>query len=91
MPSRIIIDNGLILQIPLQHARRYKSSEVALLLDQNKVYDCIHSLHLRHVLLRFRFPPVSVKSLINLIFGNKDFVNVNGYLTQIVHQKLALH
>jgi hypothetical protein len=90
MPSRFIADNGLVLQILSQHARRHQSSEVALLLDQYKAYDCVHPLYLRHVLLRFGFPSVFVNSLIHLLFGNNVFVNVNGHFTQVVHQQRGL-
>jgi hypothetical protein len=90
MPGRWIADNGMMLQILAQHVREYSTPEVALLLDQEKAYDRIHPLYLRHVLLRLGFLKVCVNSLIHLFFGNRVRINVNGHYTDYVDQQRGL-
>ncbi|KAG0954319.1 hypothetical protein G6F31_013182 [Rhizopus arrhizus] len=80
MPNRFIAENGLMLNIVMEHARKDNRQEIALLLDQEKAYDRVHPSYLRSVLLKFGFPTVLVNSLIGLFFGNRVRVNINGHL-----------
>ncbi|KAG1040050.1 hypothetical protein G6F43_012369 [Rhizopus delemar] len=90
MPNRFIAENGLVLNIVMEHARKDNRQEIALLLDQEKAYDRVHPSYLRSVLLKFGFPTVLVNSLIRLFFGNRVRVNINGHLTEEVTQSRGL-
>ncbi|KAG0901624.1 hypothetical protein G6F33_013001 [Rhizopus arrhizus] len=90
MPNRFIAENGLMLNIVMEHARKDNRQEIALLLDQEKAYDRVHPSYLRSVLLKFGFPTVLVNSLIGLFFGNRVRVNINGHLTEEVTQSRGL-
>ncbi|KAG1572684.1 hypothetical protein G6F47_005257 [Rhizopus delemar] len=88
MPNRFITENGLVLNIIMEHACKDNRQEIALLLDQEKAYDRVRPSYLRSVLLKFGFPTVLVNSLIGLFFSNR--VNSNGHLTEEVTQSRGL-
>ncbi|KAG1041244.1 hypothetical protein G6F43_012130 [Rhizopus delemar] len=90
MPSRFIAENGLVLNIVMQHARKDNRQEIALILDQEKAYDRVHFSYLRSMLLQFGFPTVLVNSLVGLFFGNRVRVNINGHHTEEVTQPRSL-
>ncbi|CEP07973.1 hypothetical protein [Parasitella parasitica] len=54
--GQFIADNSLLMKLMMEHARKFKSSSIDLLLDQEKAYDRVHPVYLRTVLLRFDFP-----------------------------------
>ncbi|KAG1531663.1 hypothetical protein G6F51_013432 [Rhizopus arrhizus] len=74
MPNRFIAENGLALNIVMEHARRCNRNDIALLLDQEKAYDRVHPSYLRAVMLKFGFPLVLMK-LTNIV----DLVKVIRY------------
>ncbi|KAG0809084.1 hypothetical protein G6F20_009055 [Rhizopus arrhizus] len=90
MPNRFIAENGLVLNIIMEHARKDNRQEIALLLDQEKAYDWVYPSYLRSVLLQFGFPTVLVNSLIGLFFDNWVRVNINGHFTDEVTQSRSL-
>ncbi|KAG0930594.1 hypothetical protein G6F32_011943 [Rhizopus arrhizus] len=90
LPNRLIAENGLVLNIVMEHARATKSDHIALLLDQEKAYDRVHSIYLRSVLLKFGFPPEFIASLLGLFFGNRVRININGHFTEPVNQLRGL-
>ncbi|OBZ81448.1 Transposon TX1 uncharacterized protein, partial [Choanephora cucurbitarum] len=81
MPGRFIATNGILVNMVMEHARRTQRDDVALLLDQEKAYDRVHPLYLRRTLLHLNFPLLLVDCLMNLFFGNKVRVNVNGFFS----------
>jgi hypothetical protein len=86
MPNRFIAENGLVLNVVIEHARRCKRPEIVLLLDQGKTYDRVHPSYLKSVLLKFRSPSTLVNSIIGLFFGNRVRININGHFTEEVDQ-----
>ncbi|KAG0806282.1 hypothetical protein G6F17_011128 [Rhizopus arrhizus] len=90
MPNRFIAENGLVLNIIMEHARKNNRQEIALLLDQEKSYDRVHPSYLRSVLLQFGFPMILVNSLAGLLFGNQVRVNINGHFTDEITQSRGL-
>ncbi|EIE78403.1 hypothetical protein RO3G_03107 [Rhizopus delemar RA 99-880] len=90
LPNRLIAENGLVLNIVMEHARATKSDHIALLLDQEKAYDRVHPIYLRSVLLKFGFPPEFIASLLGLFFGNRVRININGHFTEPVNQLRGL-
>lgn len=90
MPERFIADNGLILSLVRENTRSTTSSAIGLMLDQEKAYDRVHPLYLKHVLLRFGFPDSLVASLSGLVFDTHIQVNVNGHLSASVLQGRGL-
>ncbi|KAG1325508.1 hypothetical protein G6F62_008512 [Rhizopus arrhizus] len=90
MPNCFIAENGLVLNIIMEHARKDNRQEIALLLDQEKAYDRVHPSYLRSVLLQFGFPMILVNSLVGLFFGNRVRVNINGHFTDEVTQSRGL-
>ncbi|KAG1140902.1 hypothetical protein G6F37_008183 [Rhizopus arrhizus] len=66
MPNRFIAENGLVLNIILEHARKNNRQEIALLLDKKKAYDWVHPSYLRSVLLQLGFPTILMNSLVGL-------------------------
>jgi hypothetical protein len=86
MPNRFIAENGLVLSIVMEHARRYNRNDIALLLDQEKAYDRVHPSYLRAVMLKFGFHLVLVSSIIGLFFGNWVRININGHFTNEINQ-----
>ncbi|KAG1135855.1 hypothetical protein G6F37_012845 [Rhizopus arrhizus] len=91
MPNRFIAENGLVLNIVMEHARRCNRNDIALLLDQEKAYDRVHPSYLRAVMLKFGFPLVLVNSIIGLFFGNRVRININGHFTNEINQYRGLH
>ncbi|KAG1137584.1 hypothetical protein G6F37_011126 [Rhizopus arrhizus] len=81
LPEHFIGDNGLFLQLIQTHASLSPAPDIRLMLDQEKAYDRVHPEYLTKVLLRFGFPETLVKTIINLFFGSKIQINVNGFLT----------
>ncbi|KAG1125587.1 hypothetical protein G6F42_008578 [Rhizopus arrhizus] len=81
LPERFIGDNGLFLQLIQTHASFSSAHDIGLMLDQEKAYDRVHPEYLTKVLLRFGFPETLVQTIINLFFGSKIQINVNGFLT----------
>ncbi|KAG1532813.1 hypothetical protein G6F51_012925 [Rhizopus arrhizus] len=81
LPERFIGDNGLFLQLLQTHASFSSAHDIGLMLDQEKAYDRVHPEYLTKVLLRFGFPETLVQTIINLFFGSKIQINVNGFLT----------
>jgi len=90
MPHRFIAENGLLLNIIMEHARTHNLPDIALLLDQENAYDRVHPSYLKLTLLRFGFPDVFVRSLMSLFFGNNVCINVNGHFTSTVDQQRGL-
>ena len=90
MPGRFIATNGLLVNMVMEHARRANRDDIALLLDQEKAYDRVHPIYLRRTLLRLNFPVLLVDCLMDLFFGNKVRINVNGYFSEEVHQLRGL-
>ena len=86
MPGRFIATNGLLVNMVMEHARRTQRDDVALLLDQETAFDRVHPLYLRRTLLRFNFLRSFFDFLMNLFFGNRVRVNVNGYFSKKVTQ-----
>jgi hypothetical protein len=80
MPNRFIAENGLVLNMVMEHARWCNRNDIALLLDQEKVYDRVHSSYLRADMLEFGVPSVLVNFLIGIFFGNSIRININGHL-----------
>ncbi|KAG0934661.1 hypothetical protein G6F30_009715 [Rhizopus arrhizus] len=74
----------------MDHARSSNSDALGLLLDQEKAYDRVHPDYLRQVLLRFGFPQTFVDSILGLFFGTQLRLNVNGFLSNPVHQRRGL-
>jgi hypothetical protein len=90
MPNRFIAENGLVLNIVMEHARRCNRNDIALLLDQEKAYDRVHPSYLRAVMRKFGFPLVLVNSIIGLFFGNRVRININGHFTNEINQYRGL-
>ncbi|OBZ80695.1 Transposon TX1 uncharacterized protein, partial [Choanephora cucurbitarum] len=90
MPGRFIAENGLLLSTIMDHARKEKRTDIALLLDQEKAYDRVHPAYLRKALQRFRFPEPFIHSIIGLFFGNQVRINVNGYFSHPITQQRGL-
>lgn len=57
MPARFIIENGLVHNMIMEHAHRCNCADIALLLDQEKAYDRMHSSYLCSVMRKFGFLP----------------------------------
>jgi hypothetical protein len=87
MPNRLIAENGLLLNIVMEHARQTNRTDIALLLDQEKAYDRVHPTYLRSVLVAFGFPPISIDSFVHLFFNNRVRININGHFTEVVKQR----
>lgn len=90
MPNRFIAENGLVLQIVMEYARRCKRDDIALLLDQEKACDRVHPSYLHSVMIHFGFSSVLVGNLCGLFFGNRVRININGHFTNVVHQSRGL-
>lgn len=92
LPHRFIGDNGLILKSIIDHIKMdpLKSQTVALLLDFMKAYDRVNSNYLQAVLIKFGIPLSTVQSNINFFFRTKICININGYLSQPIHQNRGL-
>ncbi|KAG1141760.1 hypothetical protein G6F37_002808 [Rhizopus arrhizus] len=86
MPNRFIDENGLVLNVVIEHGRRCKRPEITLLLDQGKTYDRVHPSYLKSVLLKFRSSSTLVNSIIGLFFGNRVCININRHFTEEVDQ-----
>lgn len=86
MPNCFIDENGLVLSVVIEHARRCKRPGIALLLDQGKTYDRVHPSYLKSVLLKFRSSSTLVNSIIGLFFGNRVCININRHFTEEVDQ-----
>ena len=90
IPGRFIADNGLTARLAMEQAQWTQSSEIGLLLDQEKAYDRVHPNYLAKTLEHFGFPESLRKAILNLFFGTNIRINVNGFLTSPVPQKRGL-
>jgi len=81
MPGRFIADHGLTVNSIKMIAHHHRSSSIGLLLDQEKAYDRIHPIYLRHVLNAFNVPASISHCIISLFFSTGIQVNVNGHIT----------
>lgn len=94
LPNRYIADHGMTLQIIMEDARLRRSlapsTEIALLLDQEKAYDRVNLHYLSQVLTKFGFPQNIVTCLYNLMYYNQINININGFLTDPVHKRRGL-
>ncbi|KAG1137591.1 hypothetical protein G6F37_011260 [Rhizopus arrhizus] len=90
LPRRFIGDNGLTVQLIKAEAERRSSTEIGLLLDQEKAYDRVHPEHLSNVMIRLGFPSQLVDSIISLFFTTRIQVNLNGFLTHPLTQQRGL-
>lgn len=86
MQEQFIGDNGMLMNLVLEHASSTKQDGIALLLDQEKANDRVHPVYLQRVLLRFNFPPSFVATPVSLFFGNNVRINVNGHFTSAIKQ-----
>ncbi|KAG1048417.1 hypothetical protein G6F43_009193 [Rhizopus delemar] len=83
--SARIEESGLALNMVMEHARWCNRNDIALLLDQEKAYNRVHSSYLRAVMLKFGFPSVLINYLVGLFFGNWIRININGYFTNEIN------
>ncbi|KAG0737661.1 hypothetical protein G6F57_012742 [Rhizopus arrhizus] len=90
MRRRFIGDNGLLLHLIVQQARRSKHTGICLLLDQEKAYDRVNPQYLVRVLTAFGFHKSFIRCINHLFFGNMVQINVNGYFTPIIDQQRGL-
>ncbi|KAG0928928.1 hypothetical protein G6F57_012969 [Rhizopus arrhizus] len=90
LAERFIADNGLVTRLTMDIARRYRLPGIALLLDQEKAYDRVHSTYLRACLLRFGFPTQFVECITPLFFNTSLCVKVNGFLSTAFAQERGL-
>ncbi|KAG1045508.1 hypothetical protein G6F43_011259 [Rhizopus delemar] len=90
MPNRFITESGLVLNMVTEHARWCNRNDIALLLDQEKAYDRVHSSYLRAAMLKLSFLSVLVNSIIGLFFGNRVWININGHFTNEINQYRGL-
>ncbi|KAG1314597.1 hypothetical protein G6F64_001345 [Rhizopus arrhizus] len=90
MPHRFIGDNGLMMQLVKTEAEQRKSSEIGLLLDQEKAYDRVHPDYLRKVMLKFGFPASFVSTICHLFFETQIHINLNGFITSPFTQERGL-
>ncbi|KAG1136739.1 hypothetical protein G6F37_010590 [Rhizopus arrhizus] len=63
MPNRFIAENGLVLNMVMEHARRCNRNDIALLLDQEKAYDRAYPSYLRAAILKLGFPSTLYRGL----------------------------
>ena len=85
MLNRFIAENGLVLNMVMEHARRRNRNDIAFLLDQEKAYDRMHPSYLRAAILNLGFPSILVNSLIGLFFGNRIRININSHFTNEIN------
>ncbi|KAG1062006.1 hypothetical protein G6F41_011833 [Rhizopus arrhizus] len=90
MPQRFIGDNGLMMQLAKIEAEKKHSTEICLLLDQEKAYDRVHPEYLRKVMLQFGFPPSLVSTICKLFFETHIHLNINGFITTPFTQERGL-
>ncbi|KAG1320952.1 hypothetical protein G6F63_014012 [Rhizopus arrhizus] len=90
MPGRFIGDNGLLMQLVKTEAEQRQSTEVGLLLDQEKAYDRVNPEYLKQVLLKFGFPSTLVQIIDKLFFETQIQINVNGFFTSSFQQSRGL-
>jgi hypothetical protein len=57
-----------------------KRPHVAVLLDQEKAYDRVHSVYIEKILKNFGFPTDMIATTSKLFFGTKVSVSINGWL-----------
>ncbi|KAG1040349.1 hypothetical protein G6F43_012298 [Rhizopus delemar] len=85
-----IADNGLLMKLVMDYAKCTNSKALGLLLDQEKAYDRVHPNYLQKVITHFGFPPSFVQSVLGLFFGTQLRLNINGFLSNPVHQRRGL-
>ena len=90
MPNRFIATSGLLARIIIEHAQHHNNTAVGLLLDQEKAYDRIHSSYLTSTLNKFGFPTSIVHSIAMLFFNTHIRININGHLSNTLHQQQGL-
>lgn len=92
LPNRFIGDNGMLLNTAIDIAKvdPTKSETIALLLDFMKAYDRVHSRYLETILRRFGLPAHLISSIINFFFRTEIRININGFISDPVHQKRGL-
>lgn len=90
MPGRFIGVNGLMTRIAMEQASQQGSTELGLLLDQEKAYDRVHPDYLRAVLLRFGFPASIIHIICALFFSTSIHINVNGHISTPIQQLRGL-
>jgi hypothetical protein len=88
--GRFIGDNGALIKCILDDAKLVQSSAFGLMLDQEKAYDRVHPLYLRATLLRFGFPIATVDCIVGLFFNTHISFNINGFISQPIHQHRGL-
>ncbi|KAG1592700.1 hypothetical protein G6F47_009347 [Rhizopus delemar] len=87
---RFIADNGLLMKLVMDYAKSTNSKALGLLLDQEKAYDRVHPDYLQKVLTHFGFSPSFIQSVLDLFFGTQLLLNINGFLSNPVHQQRRL-
>ncbi|CDH53913.1 hypothetical protein RO3G_14532 [Lichtheimia corymbifera JMRC:FSU:9682] len=90
MPGRFIGVNGLLTRITMEQASEQASTEIGLLLDQEKAYDRVHPNYLSAVLHRFGFPSSIIQAICTLFFSTSIRINVNGHISQPIQQLRGL-
>lgn len=88
--GRFIGENGMYVHLILQQAREEHHPGLGLLLDQEKAYDRVLPVYLLEVLRKMNFPESIIHCIHQLFFNNSVRINVNGYLTDTVHQERGL-
>ncbi|OBZ81357.1 Transposon TX1 uncharacterized protein, partial [Choanephora cucurbitarum] len=81
MPNRFIADHGLSLHIAQLIATHTRCSTIALLLDQEKAYDRVHSGYLSTIMSRFGISTQLIGCIHSLFFPTHIAININGHLT----------
>ena len=59
-------------------------------IDSAKAYDYVNERYICKVQEKFGFPLPLINSIRNLFFKNQIAINVNGFMTDTVHQKRGL-
>ncbi|KAG1451795.1 hypothetical protein G6F46_005552 [Rhizopus delemar] len=88
--DRFIADNAMLMKLVMDYAKFTNSKAFGLLLNQEKAYDQAHPDYLQKALTHFGFPPSFVQSVLGLFFGAQLRLNINGFLSNPVHQRWGL-
>lgn len=95
LPGRFIADDSLTVQLAIDHARQFlpaleEREDIALLIDQEKVYDKVHPGYLCKVLERYGFRESIIHCIEQLFFKTAIHININGFLSEGIQQNRGL-
>jgi hypothetical protein len=90
MPNRFIGDHGLALKVILEDAQKLQHNGIGIAIDSAKAYDYVNEKYICRVLEKFGFPGRFIETIRRLFFQNEITVNMNGFMSNTVHQHRGL-